>query len=76
MVASVVGGWEGSKAVGEVVGLGAIEFVGGDGMGVNAGSREPPDTAFVARMMWRMRAETQSFMIVQRIVYGGPLVLI
>jgi len=65
MVASVVGGWEGSKAVGEVVGLGAIEFV-----------REPPDTAFVARMMWRMRAETQSFMIVQRIVYGGPLVLI
>jgi len=58
-----------------VVGLGALEFVGGDGMGINGGSRGPPDTAFVARMMCSMRAETKSFMIVERIVccYGGLL---
>jgi len=51
-----------------VVGLGAIEVVGGGGTGVNGGSRGPPDTAFVARMMCTMRAETQSFMIVQIMV--------
>ena len=51
-----------------MVGLGAIEVVGGGGTGVNGGSRGPPDTAFVARMMCTMRAETQSFMIVQIMV--------
>jgi len=61
-------GGDGGKAVGDAVGLlGAIELVG-DGTGVNGGSREPPDTAVAVRMMWRMIAETQTSMIVARMI--------